>query len=270
MAVADLAEAPAETTVDAFLDGRIEAVQPARSYHRSGLEAVLLGAAFDAGFDGVVADLGSGSGVAGMVAAARCAGARVLLVERDAAAIACARSALKRPANSGFAGRIAIAEADIAAPEAKRHTAGLIRESVDAVIANPPFHMLATTTPPAGGRAAAHLLDAGGLEPWIRAATSVLKPAGALVIVFRADRLAMLLAALDGRFGAVDILPVHPRAGEPAHRVLLRAIKGSRSPSRLLPPLVLHGETGNAFLPQVERILRQGAGIADVHPSWGA
>jgi tRNA1(Val) A37 N6-methylase TrmN6 len=52
--------------------------------------------------------------------------------------------------------------------------------------------------------------------------------------------------------------------------VLLRAIKGSRSPSRLLPPLVLHGETGNAFLPPVERILRQGAGIADVHPSWGA
>ena len=74
---------------------------------------------------------------------------------------------------------------------------------------------------------------------------------------------------MAGRFGGPDILPIHPRAGEPAHRVLLRAAKGSRAPARLLPPLVLHGAAGGAYLPPVERLLRDGAGLAEVHPAWG-
>jgi tRNA1(Val) A37 N6-methylase TrmN6 len=260
----------AEATVDAFIGGQVEAVQAGRGHHRSGLEAVLLGASLAADLSGTIVDLGAGTGVAGMVAAARCPSIRVRLVERDAVALRCAETALARPANIGFAARVNTIEADITAPEAVREATGLHRESADAVITNPPFHLTATTRPPSGVRAAAHVLGEEGLEPWFRAAVSVLKPSGILVVVFRADRLAMLLALFGARFGSVDMLPIHPRANEPTHRVLVRGIKGSRAASRLLPPLVLHGERGNAYLPAAQRILRNGAGVADIVPLWGA
>ena len=159
--------------------------------------------------------------------------------------------------------------ADIEAAEAAREAAGLGRDMADAVITNPPFHVPATTTaPPGTARAAAHVLSEGGLDLWFRAAASVLKPGGRLVVIFRADGIAALLAALGTRFGALDILPVQPRAGEPAHRILVRAVKGSRAATRLLPPLVLHGATGGAYLSAVDGILRDGAGLAEAHPAW--
>ena len=61
----------ARLTVDAFLGGLVEAVQPASGHHRSGLEAVLLAASLDSRISGTVVDLGAGAGVAGFCAAAR-------------------------------------------------------------------------------------------------------------------------------------------------------------------------------------------------------
>src|SRR5262245_14253844 len=90
---------PPPTTIDAFLGGRVEAVQVNDGRHRSGLEAVLLSAAVPADFTGIVIDLGAGVGVAGMAIAARCQGARVALVDRDVEAVAACRQALTRPVN---------------------------------------------------------------------------------------------------------------------------------------------------------------------------
>jgi tRNA1(Val) A37 N6-methylase TrmN6 len=257
-------------TVDAFLGGWVEAVQPDDGRHRSGLEAVLLSAAIAPSFAGTLVDLGAGVGVAGMCVAARCPRARVVLVERDSDAIASARAGLARAANRAFSDRVSVVAADISAPETERIAAGLRRASADAVVMNPPFHREGErTTSPTAARAAAHVLGEGGLDPWFRAAASVLAPDGRLVVVFRADGLDVFLAGLAGRFGAATVLPIHPRAGRPAHRILVRAIKGSGAGPAILPGLALHGETGGSYLPQVEAILRDGAGLADVHPVWG-
>jgi tRNA1(Val) A37 N6-methylase TrmN6 len=244
-------------------------VQPATGHHRAGLEAVLIAAAVPADFSGVAVDLGAGVGVAGMCIAARCPMARVVLAERDPEAIAGARASLVLPGNRPFADRVSIAEVDIGAREAVRARAGLVRSSADIVVMNPPFHEAASVRVPKGkARADAHVLGSGGLEPWLRAAASVLKPHGRLVAIFRADGLARLLAALGDRFGDVAILPVQPRAAADAHRVLVAAVKGSRGPLRLLPPLILHPETGSSYLSEVSRILRDGAGLADVNAAW--
>ncbi len=148
-------------------------------------------------------------------------------------------------------------------PRPRAPTPGLARAAADAVIANPPFNRPADAfASPQSARAAAHVLGDDGLEPWLRTAASVLRPGGRLVVIFRADGLDALLAACRVRFGALDILPVAPRAGEPASRVLVAGIKGSRAGSRLLPPLVLHHATGGAFRPEVEAILRDGAALS--------
>ena len=249
-------------TVDAFLGGLVEAVQPAVGHHRSGLEAVLLAASLPATARGLVIDLGAGAGVAGLCAAARCPDLSVMLVERDPVAADCARAALERPANRSFAGRIKVSESDIARRD------GFDSAAAEHVISNPPFRSAAGgTVSPASARAGAHVLADSGLDPWFRAAAALLKPGGSVTVIFRADGLDLLLAAAKGRFGNLDLLPVAPRDGEPAHRLLMRGVKGSRAPMRLLPPLVLHGE-GNGFRPEVEAILRDGADLRFAAPSW--
>jgi tRNA1(Val) A37 N6-methylase TrmN6 len=254
-------------TEDAFLGGRIVAVQPAAGHHRAGLEAVLLASAVDAPISGTVLDLGAGTGVGGMAVAARCPNATVRLVERDEEAAAFATVALSRRENQGFARRVEVVVADIF-DRAECDAAGLAPNSVDVIVMNPPFHEpTAGTAPAARSRAGAYVLEAG-LDPWLGVAAGLLKARGAIVVVFRADRLDALLAACDRRFGGIAVLPVAPRANEPATRVLLSARKGSRAPLRLLPPFILHGTEGNRYLPPAEEVLRHGAGLADVHPVW--
>jgi tRNA1(Val) A37 N6-methylase TrmN6 len=251
------------TTVDAFLGGRVECVQPAEGHHRSGLDAVLLAAALPGNASGRAIDLGAGAGIAGFCAAARCPDLSVTLIERDADLIRCAEASLKREVNRGIAARVAAMRADIAALPDR------LRESADEVLVNPPFYdEAATGASPKRARAGAHVLADGGLDPWLRAAATVLRPRGRLTLIFRADGLDAVLAACARRFGALDVLPIHPRARLPAHRVIVAGRKGRRAAMRLLPPLVLHGGTGNAFLPPVDAILRDGAALADVHPPW--
>ena len=206
-------------TVDTFLGGRVEALQHATGHHRAGLEAVLLAVSLDSRISGTVADLGAGVGVAGFCAAARCRHARVVLVERNAEALACARAALERPANAAFADRVRIAAADITAPETERAAAGMGRDLADHVLLNPPFHLAqGGTRTPAAARGEAHVLESGGLDSWFRAAASVLKFRGDVTVVFRADGargLALDEAAEHARALAphVDVQIVEPGQG---------------------------------------------------------
>ena len=73
-------------------------------------------------------------------------------------------------------------------------------------------------------------------------------------MIWRAEGLTQVLNALRG-FGGIAMRPVHPRADAAAVRILLRAVKGSRAPMRLLPGLVLNDAKGHPS-PAAEAILR--------------
>ena len=77
-----------------------------------------------------------------------------------------------------------------------------------------------------------------GLTP----AGGILKSGGVLSLIWRADGLTEVLAALDRGFGSLAILPVHGDAEAPAIRVLVRAIKGGRAPTRIHAALVLNDQ----------------------------
>ena len=62
-------------------------------------------------------------------------------------------------------------------------------------------------------------------------------------MIWRADGIAEVMAALDRGFGSVAILPVHADVTSPAIRVLVRAIKGGKAPTRILPALILNDES---------------------------
>ena len=61
-------------------------------------------------------------------------------------------------------------------------------------------------------------------------------------MIWRADGIAEVLAALDRGFGSLAIVPVHADATSPAIRLLVRAIKGGKAPTRVEPALILNDE----------------------------
>ena len=263
-----MTEAEADTSADLFLGGRIEVLQPKRGHHRSGLEATLLAASVPTETKGVVIDAGAGAGVVGLGVAARCPAANVVLVERDATLVALSADSLRLPRNQAIAARVKSTRLDIAADEPTRVAAGLNREAASVLLMNPPFYAeAAVTSSPSPERAAAHAREAG-LEDWFRFAAWALAPGGALIVILQVEALPELLAGLAGRFGSIDILPVHPRAEHKAARVLVRGVKGSRSPLALLPGLALHEEGAKAFRPSVDALLRGAADLGEIHPSW--
>ena len=82
------------------------------------------------------------------------------------------------------------------------------------------------------------------LESWVHAGRRILKSGGVLTLIWRADGIAEVLAALDRGFGSLHILPVHSDAKLPANRVLIRAAKGGRAPAQIHPAVMLNDELG--------------------------
>lgn len=247
-------------TDDAFLGGRLQILQPRQGY-RAGLDAVMLAAAVEArDAPRRVLDVGAGVGTAGLCVARRCPEARVVLVEREADLVRLARENIAR---NCLAERVSAVEADIAnARSAALEGSGLEDGRFDEVIANPPFHLEGAGTPaPNGLKAAAHAMPETALDDWLRFMARMTRPGGGMLIIHKAEALPELLAAAKRRFGALTAVPLFARAGEPAGRILLRGIKGSRAPFRLEAGYVVHGPDGR-FTHGAERVLRLGHGLS--------
>ena len=104
--------------------------------------------------------------------------------------------------------------------------AGLSGDSVDRVLMNPPFHdARRQNVSPDPRRRLAHVGAPGLLARWVDTAAWLLKSRGVLTLIWRADGLDDVLGALRPVFGDIAVLPVLPRAGAPAIRVLVRAVK---------------------------------------------
>jgi tRNA1(Val) A37 N6-methylase TrmN6 len=246
-----------DVTDDAFLDGRVHILQPRRGY-RAGIDAVLLAAAIPAAPGATrVLDCGAGAGTVGLCVAARVPSAQVTLVERSLTLCALAIENITR---NGLSERVRVVPGDVTV--AARHTAApaLSVERFDHVAVNPPFHDRARGSPARDAlKAGSHAMDEGQLELWLRFAARMASAGGTLTLIHKADALKEIFATIADRFGGLRVVPVHPRAGEPAIRVVIQGHKGSRAPLTLCPPLILHGDDGHDFTPQVAMILRGGA-----------
>ena len=123
----------------------------------------------------------------------------------------------------------------------------LAPDSVDAVLMNPPFNDPARhRVSPDTARGIAHMATATTLSKWVHAARRILKSRGVLTLIWRADGIAEVLAALDHGFGSLQVLPVHGDARGPANRILVRATKGGRAPTQIHPALMLNDESRRA------------------------
>lgn len=259
-------------TDDAFLGDALAIFQPAHGY-RAGLDAVLLAAACGAmdGRNARVLDVGAGVGVAGLCVARRVPDCHVTLVEREPALADLARRNIER---NGFQDRARVVELDVAAGGAVVHRAKVderVEVPVDEarvlpgafthVIANPPYFAHGHgTAPPTRLKAASHQMAGGDLDAWFRFIATAASRDGVVTMIHRAEALGVLVEGIGRRFGALRVLPLYPRPGEPAHRVIVQGRKGSRAPLTLLPGIALHGD-GHAFVERIDAVLRGGTAL---------
>ena len=243
-----------ELSDDAFLCGRLHLLQPIKGY-RAATDPVLLAAACPATPGQSVLDLGCGAGAASLCLAVRVPGLALAGMELQPA---CADLARRNAARNGVA--LEVAEGDL------RHMPKPLRRGFDHVIANPPYYPPRGTPSPHVARDLA-LREDTPVGDWVAAALTRLHPGGWLTLILSAALLPGALAALSPRGGSAQVLPLAPRAGREAPRVILRARKGGKAPLRLLFPFVLH--TGPAhsgdredYTPEASAVLRGGGGLS--------
>src|SRR5262245_47186655 len=201
--------ADTETTEDAILGGKLRVRQPLRG-HRVGHDTILLAAATPARSTVHAIELGAGVGAASFALATRLPGMKVTLVEIDPTLCALARHNARL---NGLENRITVLGADAESVDGLK-SAGLLPDSFDCVLMNPPFHDAGRhNVSPDPGRRLAYSGDAGLLKRWTASAAWLLKAAGALTLIWRADGLDNVVEALQPAFGAIAVLPVQPREG---------------------------------------------------------
>ena len=238
---------------DAFLCGKLHLWQPLKGY-RAATDPVLLAAACPAKAGQRVLDLGCGAG-----AAALCLGARVpgLVLAGLEVQPAYATLARRNAAENGVSMQVELGDLARMPPA--------LRVDFDHVIANPPYYPAGGTPSPVAARARALQVDTP-LGDWVTAAARRLAPGGWLTLICGADGLPQVLAAMGTKLGSASVLPLQPREGRPALRILLRARKGGKGAFRLLAPFVLHQGAAHdgdreSYTPRASAVLRGGDGL---------
>jgi tRNA1Val (adenine37-N6)-methyltransferase len=243
-----------ELSDDKFLCGRLRLLQPLNGY-RAATDPVLLAAACPAKPGQAVLDLGCGAGAAALCLGYRIAGLTLAGLELQPAYADLARRNAER---NGIT--VEVHEGDLA------HIPKALRRDFDHVIANPPYYPSGGSPSPIPARARAMQVETP-LPAWVEAAARRLRPGGWLTLICGTDSLPEVLAALAPKLGSGTVLPLAPREGRPAPRMILQARKGGRAPFRLLAPFVLHQGPAHdgdreGYTSTANAVLRDGADLS--------
>jgi tRNA1(Val) A37 N6-methylase TrmN6 len=221
-----------ETTDGTLLNGRVQYRQFAKG-HRSGFEPVLLAAAIPAKPGEKILEAGCGAGAALLCLAHRIPGISGSGIEIDVFLVNLANENFK---NNGLR--------DVVAKQGDITT--LPQNPIfDHAMANPPWHDSAGTHSPDASRALAHHAGPGVLAAWVAALAASLKPRGTLTLILPAAAFAEAASCLSALgCGGISLLPLWPRAGQPAKQIIISASRSGKSPAKIFPGLVLHDESG--------------------------
>lgn len=266
MTRAEINDGEADTvTRDHLLGGRVRLCQP-KNGMRASIDAIFLAAAVPAKPGEHVFEAGIGSGAASLAILARVPGIKITGVDIEPGAL---ELAARNAELNGCRDIINLFETDITTATVDRLAATGACPPFDHALANPPFRQTGQGRHPADpGRQIALAMPAGALQKWVVRLAGLVRGGGTVTIIHQAPALPELLAAMQRQLGGLVVLPLAPRAGMPAKRVLVRATRGSRAPLRLLAPWALHREGGD-YTCQTQAVLRDAMAIdlaSDVRP----
>lgn len=235
---------------DAILGGRVKLLQP-RDGFRAALDPVLLAAFIPARRGEAVLELGCGSGAVFLCLNARVPGLHITALDREPALVDLAQR------NAG----LNLLPAEIFAADARD-----LRQMLPMhhVFANPPYWSGGTPSPIQERRQAAH--EDAALADWVQAMARPLRHKGTLSLVLPAARFAEAAASLrEAGCGAIRLMPLWPRAGVAAKRILIQGRRGGLGPDEVLPGLVLH-EADGRYTEAAQAVLRDAAALTGPGP----
>lgn len=233
-----------ETTV---LGGRVKLRQPMQGL-RAGLDAVMVAAACPAKAGEHVADIGCGTGAAGLCVVARAQGVRLTGLDIQEPLTQCAQAGAVL---NGWGDACTFVTGDV------RDKTVLPPDHFDHAVCNPPYMQEGAwyeSPDPVRKKQMGKSEGDARLADWIDCLQRIVKPQGSVSIIHRADHMDKIVQALGTRFGGLEIWPLHPHAGEAASRVVVRALKNRKSPMVLHAGIVLH-EADGAWTKRADAIL---------------
>ena len=246
-------------TVDNFLGGAVKLIQP-KSGYRVSMDTVMLAACVPAKAGERVIEGGVGSAGAALCLARRVPGVFVHGLDIQDDMLSFAR---RNIAHNGLEDYVTVSQGSIT--ELRQED----EATYDHVMVNPPY--LADgkgIRPPAETKGLAHMDQSAGVRDWVKFCIHLVRNKGTVSIIYRADRVDEVIAHLHRRVGELKIMPLWPRYGSPAKRVIIQGRKGMHGTASILPGLALHGEV-ERYTREAEEILRDGAALdlkAFAHP----
>jgi tRNA1(Val) A37 N6-methylase TrmN6 len=239
--------------IDFVLNGRVKLRHLAKGGLKASLDSVMVAAAVPGRAGDTVLDLGCGNGVVGLCVAARVPGVIVTGVDIQPSMI---DLAMQNAALNNVQAAYHVADIRLWEPAV----------AFDHVVCNPPYLSAGTYTPspdPHRAPAMGHDGQDTSLDDWLRIAKKSLRPGGMLTIIHRADHIHEVMLAMGKGMGYLTVIPLWPKMGAAAKRVIIQARKNRKGPTTFHPGLVLHQDDGT-WTDAANNILRDGAGIYSV------
>jgi tRNA1Val (adenine37-N6)-methyltransferase len=228
----------ADLTRDAILRGRLQLWQPRIGYRFAVDPLLLVHFVNQQSREGVAraVDLGTGCGVAALALALALPSTEITAVELQPRLAGLAR---RNADENGLAARVRIVELDLA--DSRASASALAGASAQLVISNPPFRPTGEGgIPPVEEEAIAKHEMRLPLASLVREARRLLVPNGRAAIVYPADRLLPLVAALaDEGLTPIRLRFVHDRPDLEASRVLIEAKKAPKGRLTVEAPFIL-------------------------------
>lgn len=236
-----------DETLDTLFEGKLKLFQ-GRSGYRFSLDALLLAHFMACRRGEKIADLGTGNGVIALILAYLHSSLLITGVEIQLSMVDRANRNVRM---NGFQERVTISQADV-----RNIQETFCPESFAAVVCNPPYRRTTSgrISPNVERKIARHEI-AAGLADFLRAGAYLLPIKGRIAMVYPALRLVDLLHSMrNANLEPKRLRMVHSFADTKASLVLVEAVKGGRSGSEALSPLIVY-KKGKQYTAEVEAIL---------------
>jgi len=199
--------------------------------------------------------VGAGVGGAALSVAVRCPEAIVHGIELLRENVSLANENIRL---NGMQGRVEILCGSLLSPPPR-----LAPGTYHHVMTNPPYYDSGHMSETEQKKTANHLQDST-FEDWLKFCLLMTKAGGFLTLIYPADQIHKVLGLMSEKTGNITIYPLWPQKNKPAKRVIISVQKGAKTPTKLLPGLVLHQQNGE-YSEEAENILRH-AELINLYP----
>ncbi len=243
-------EAASDVVMQEFMGGTVRLVQY-RDGYRISMDTMMLAAAVPAKAGERVLEGGVGAGGASILLAHRVPGVYVHGIDMQHDMLALAKQNVSVNKLKGYITLEHNCITDLSGGE------GIY----DHVMVNPPYLAAGTAIrSPQATKGLARMDSNASLRDWMKFCVHKAKNRGTITIIYPADRMDEVISHMYRRVGDIKVMPLWPRAGVPAKRVIIQGRKGVHGASMILPGLVLH-EEGRGNTEEAAAILRDGGAL---------